>query len=120
MMRVIKPADRAQVGQDKTFKTPFVAQNFVQQPRIARAGNAVNVMIGGHDAHGFAFADGGFKRFEHDGTDFAFAGVNGRHVKSAFGAAVAGKMFWFGDDRVIGVQVNRPACLRRKPGRAGR
>ncbi len=46
--RAHQSVDGKKVGDHQSFKTPVVAQDITKQPLVARAGDAVHIVVGGH------------------------------------------------------------------------
>ena len=104
VMDIVETPNRAQIGEHETLKSPLIAQNLLQQKRVGRDRDAIDLVIGSHRAHGVPFAKGRLKPAQHDHAQLALAHVHGRSVGSAFGRAVAGKVLGLGNHRVVGVK----------------
>ena len=57
--------NRAQIREHKSLKAPFLAQNPLQQHGIGGNWDAIDLVVGGHHAHGVPLAQRRLKRLEH-------------------------------------------------------
>ena len=103
-MHGVEALDGAEIGEDKTTKTPLLAKDGLEQKRICGDGNAVNLVISGHGGHGVSLTKGGLEGLQHHGAKLAFADVYGRSIGAAFRRAVAGEVLGLGDNGVIAVK----------------
>ena len=49
-MDIVETLNRSQIGEHKPSKTPFITQNLLQQEWVGRDRDAVDLVIGRHDA----------------------------------------------------------------------
>ena len=92
--------DAVAVGGDESLETPLLAEHAIEEPMVDVGGNAVNFVVGGHDAADVGFLDHGFEGDEEVFANDAFGVVAGGGVRAAFGLAVNGKVLSGGDDVV--------------------
>ena len=92
LMRADQHLQAVAIGGDVAVKSPLLAQNAVEQPVIDVRGNAVDLVIGGHNAAHMSFLDGGLKGNQKILADDPFGVVARSRVGAAFRLAVHGKV----------------------------
>ena len=80
------------IGGDITAEAPLLAQHAVEQPVVDVRRDAVDFVVGGHDAARVALLDGGLERHQEVLADHAFGIIAGRGVGAALRLAVHGEV----------------------------
>jgi len=90
--------DAEVVGGDGALKTPLAAKDVAEEMAVAMGGNAVNLVVGGHNVHDVALFDGDFEGTEEIIANDALGVVAGTDVSAGFGLAVNREVFGGGGD----------------------
>src|SRR5260370_16927945 len=83
----------------------MLAQNFAEREWIWGDRNAINFVIGSHDAHGMSFAKRGLERLQHHRAQFTFSDVHGGGVRATFRRTMPCKVFRLSDHAMVRVKV---------------
>ena len=107
------------VRHHRAVESPLTAEHVGQQPAIAGAHDAVDLLVRVHHRRQAALAHGHLERAEVDIAQLAFGQVRRRPVHPAFGRAVADEVLGGGDhpvDEVVALQApdERQAHLRHE------
>ena len=81
------------VRDDITVESPLAAEDVREQPAVDVAGNAVDLVVGGHDRADVGLLDGDFKRIEMHVAEDSLREIRGGHVGAPLRLAVAGEVF---------------------------
>src|SRR5262249_37149816 len=96
--------DGGPVADDEAPEAPLTAEDLFQEAPVGRAGDAVDLVEGGHHRADTGL-DGRAEGRQVNLTQGAFGEVHRVVVAAAFGGAVCGQVLDAGEDRVGGGQV---------------
>src|SRR5258706_14264360 len=82
------------------FETPFLPQNFFQQPRVGMRWHSVNLVIRSHHAHDAGFFHCRSEAGQEEFAEHSLGIVCGSDVRAAFRLAVGGKVLRGGNDMI--------------------
>lgn len=86
------------VGNDDALKTPFLAEDLIQEVSVGVGRNAVDFIVGRHERGGVGFGNGSLEGAKEVFADDALGIIAGANVGAGLGLAMNGKMFGGGHD----------------------
>ena len=108
MMRLHQHLQTLAVGGHITAKSPFLAQNFLEQPVIDVGGNAINLVVGGHDAANVRLLDCSLKGHQKILANDALGIISRRGVGTSLGLPMDCEVF-HGRQNVMAIDIERIA-----------
>ena len=108
VVHAVQALDVHPVAHYKALKPHFLAQDILYQPLVGVAGNAVELVVGGHHRGHSGFFYGCFERRKVEFPHLAFAHVHGSCVEASGGFSAANQMLGAGQNLSIG-EVTVPA-----------